>query len=153
MSIKTHDTTWIKAAIAAGVASAFAAVIWSVQNSIHCPSYLKNIPHHLFGNLKVRNVKSEKISKNLLVGGVAGSIIGAATALLLTPKAGRDLIEDAMRSFKDHPSSKTNGHPTLVKGRKIAKKTIEGLKMASNKKIQQPAKAVKKPAKSKTLGD
>lgn len=46
--------------------------------------------------------KSDAVNKNLLIGGVAGGLIGATAALLLAPKAGSELINDIAHTLK-HP--------------------------------------------------
>ncbi|MBP1154700.1 MULTISPECIES: YtxH domain-containing protein [unclassified Paenibacillus] len=45
-------------------------------------------------------MKAQKRSKDLMVGAVVGSVLGAVTALLLAPKSGRELRNDIVDGYQ-----------------------------------------------------
>jgi hypothetical protein len=102
--------------------------------------------------------KGEKVNKNFMLGGIAGGLIGAATALLLAPKAGYDLVKDLFLHFshgKEHtPADSAKSTPLKTGSRRGAsKKASRSVKKALP--IEKPLKiaervAPKSPVKRKT---
>lgn len=45
--------------------------------------------------------EEEETTKDLLIGGIAGAVLGAAIGLLLAPKAGEDLRQDIADTYED----------------------------------------------------
>jgi|GEM_PF-3523714 len=102
-------------------------------------------------NEKERKEKREIINKNVVLGGVAGGLVAAATALLLAPKAGSELIKDLAHPFsnegkEEHPpsSDSTSSIPTTESNKTKALSSKEGngsetdLKIETSKKKSPP---------------
>lgn len=88
-------------------------------------------------------------NRNFVIGGIAGSLVGAAVALLLAPKAGHDLLHDLSQPFQ-HKGRRSH-HVTSAKktARKSVSKVSHPHPMASHS--HSPVKAkVRKTASKKT---
>ena len=87
--------------------------------------------------------KSELPNKNLLIGGLAGGLIGAAAALLLAPKSGTDLVKELVNLLTEGSikPKKGNGKKKVVRHAAAALKVSKKPKPARTKE--------KKPRKSK----
>jgi gas vesicle protein len=61
------------------------------------------------------------------IGGIAGSLVGVTTALLLAPKSGNDLLEDISKTFqqkgKPSRSAKHKRLPAVIKHQAAANQT------------------------------
>lgn len=70
----------------------------------------------------VSEEEEEECNKDLLIGGLAGGVLGAVVALLLAPKAGEDLRQDLMDTYED-VSDKTQEFANSLskKGKAFAK--------------------------------
>lgn len=104
-------------------------------------SFYEELKH--FGNSPKKSVASEDIVKGTLL----GFLLGAGSALLLTPRSGKQLRKDLTETYQEM-AHRTRGvmrfinrHPTLKK--KILSITAKG------KSISKPR--AKKAAKSKTI--
>lgn len=76
--------------------------------------------------------KGDAVNKNLLIGGVAGGLIGATAALLLAPKSGSELMQDIAHTLK-HPGELV--HPTSRKSSssRSSSRKVSRRKSASSK--------------------
>jgi len=82
--------------------------------------------------------KKDAVNKGKIFGGIAGSLIGVATAILLAPKAGSDLMRDLAHLFTH---KKRFGREGKIK---IAKKISKSKKTVPAKTKHKEHKAVKK---------
>lgn len=118
----------------------------------------------LLRNNKVNSTprkNGELLNKRMLLGGMAGGVVAAATALLLAPKSGIELMKDIYSPFsrfvKDgriasliktkkqvHKKAKA---ATAVKKKSIAHNGAAVLAKAKKVRVKAPAKRVKTPAK------
>lgn len=99
MSDESHNhQLLIGAAVVAGVLGTLTAIMRS------------NIT--LAETREVANHTGEAVNKNMLLGGLAGGIIGAAAALVLAPKSGSELMKDIAHTLT-HPDELI--HPTSSK--------------------------------------
>jgi gas vesicle protein len=81
-----HQNLLIGAAVVAGVLGTLSALMRSNHTVHGWTAHARDAANHM--------MEGDMVNKNLLLGGVAGGLIGAAAALLLAPKAGSELIED-----------------------------------------------------------
>lgn len=90
--------------------------------------------------------KGDAVNKNMLLGGVAGGLIGAATALLLAPRSGTDLIKELTHPFskeerKEHGRSKSHKLASRKKGKKHKEASHSIQEEGHHKKSKRVAKA------------
>lgn len=105
----------------------------------------------------------EKVNKNLLLGGLAGGIIGAATALVLAPKSGSELMKDIAHTLthpgellhSSHPKTSAKSSSRKSSRSKSASSKTKGTeggepKFAESGKSLRPAFKKKSPSRKRT---
>ncbi|MBA3722364.1 MAG: YtxH domain-containing protein [Parachlamydiaceae bacterium] len=97
---KNHNTIFAGVAIAAGIAGIIATIFLSKPKKIstHWASTAQDAASKMMASL--RKSQMENFNKKFLIGSIAGGLVGAVTALLFTPKAGKDLINDITQSLQ-----------------------------------------------------
>ena len=105
---KNHQKILIGVALAAGLIGTLTTVLRFKRN--HRRGWMEQVKH-----LSRKQIfEKDLVNKKMILGGVAGGIIAATTALLLAPKSGRDLIKDWIHPIAQqlkqsrHLSSKKN---------------------------------------------
>lgn len=91
----------------------------------------------------------DMVNKKMILGGVAGGIVGAVAALFLAPKSGSELIKDITRPFThghSHSTSHKKGRSHPAKSRS-ARQTIS---KRSEKKEHHASTTKKAPARRRT---
>lgn len=128
---KHYQNLLIGSAVAvAGILGTLTGILGHKKNGSRWSKQAKNIMCKAMES-------GEHLNKKMILGGVAGGLIGAATALLLAPKSGSDLRKDI-------------AHPFLHQGsylRKISNK-LNLNKSASHKKASPKKKSSPHQAKS-----
>lgn len=138
MATRNKNNSIMAGAIAAGIAGSLAAAAylwpkktkgWSFPTQEKARSILSKLNGlNQFGQSKVNN--------KLLMGSLAGSVVGATTALLFAPKSGKGLVHDIMKSIHHNGAAKAKIRVTPKAMQVTKKKTVK--------------KSVKKPAKKST---
>lgn len=96
---RNRSTLLIGAAVAAGVVGTLTTLLWPRHRG--WASQVKGIANQVARGLRpLKRNENETLSKNFMIGGVAGGMIGATAALLLTPKSGKNLIKDLSDPFQ-----------------------------------------------------
>jgi len=140
MSQHSQKKFLIGAAVAAGILSTLASLLnskdrrdWTDQASDLADQYLD---------------RKEGINKNLLIGTVAGGVVGVTAALLLAPKAGSELIHDLYQPFQKSRKELKSKAKSLKKdiSQKISKIKAE-LKGKKTKKTKTRRTSLKSKAK------
>ena len=90
-------------ALAAGVIGTLTRVFGSPKRKPHWTNDAKDLAHQV---LDMKN----QVNTNMLLGGIAGGIVAAATALLLAPKSGEELLDDLTHPFSKKHSKKASHH-------------------------------------------
>jgi gas vesicle protein len=85
----------IGAAVVAGILGTLSALLKTNRTVQGWTEHAKDAANDLMD-------RGDAVNKNLLIGGVAGGLIGATAALLLAPKAGSELIQDIAHTLS-HP--------------------------------------------------
>ena len=144
MSEESNHNFIIGAAVVAGVLGTLSALMRSNSTVQGWTEQAREAASHAFD-------KGETFNKNMLLGGVAGGMIGAATALLLAPKAGSELMKDiahhlahpgelvhssSRKASSSRKSSRSKATSHKKSGKEEAKSTENGKsrKSASKKK-------------------
>lgn len=139
MSQKSQNKLIIGAAVAAGMLSTLASIL--------APKHHKNLSeqaHDLASNLYE---KKDVVNTNLLIGTVAGGVIGVTAALLLAPKAGSELIEDLYHPFqKARKEVKSKSKDVSKKASKVKHDVVKKVK-EKKKAVKAKASSVKKKVK------
>ncbi len=105
MSKEPNNNLMAGAAVIAGIIGAIAA-LFKRKETHGLREHAKEAAHLIFEH-------SDCVNKKMLLGGIAGGIIGATAALFLAPKAGSELLKDITQSLK-HPEelfSKSGSKP------------------------------------------
>lgn len=110
----------IGAAVAAGILGTLTGLLGIKKQSRGWTDQAKDIADRVMESGDIMNTK-------MILGGLAGGVVGAAAALLLAPKAGADLIKDLAKPFSDHVKSSRS-----TSSKSSAQKS--GSKKASSKK-------------------
>lgn len=104
---------------------------------------------------ELANQAGEAVNKNMLLGGLAGGIIGAATALVLAPKPGTELMKDIAHTLV-HPGelieptpSKKNASKSSPSKSSRSKKTLNKEKREEHEKSQSAISGRSKNSSSK----
>lgn len=115
---KNNQNLIVSVAVVAGILGTLSAFMSSNRKMQGWKEQAKNVASHVIE-------KKDIVNKNMLLGGMAGGLIGAATALLLAPKSGTDFIKDLTHPFShegEHPHqstlSKTASRKSAVKRKK-----------------------------------
>lgn len=139
---KYNQNLIVGAAVVAGILGTLSALVRSNRASQGWTERAKDIANHMLE-------KGEAVNKNMLLGGVAGGLIGATTALMLAPKAGLDLIKDIVHPFSEQ---KGNTRSTSRKSTKSnsRKKGAVSSTSAKNHPGHQHKEGIKRTEKSKT---
>ena len=141
MNAKNKPRYWLGALIASGVATGLAALIRIPQTSGEWPGRVRSMANDMIGNSNELYLKYKNINKNLVIGSIAGSVVGATVALLLAPKAGKDLIHDAIKSLRRVPLP---GHLNFAQPAKKTRKAVN----KGVKKVVRHVAAAKRVVKS-----
>lgn len=135
----------VGAAVAAGIAGTLATFFWP-ERERGLTEKAKKTANTMLDGLKNLNAKREGVmSQDFVIGSVAGSLIAATTALLLAPKAGKDLLSDISKFFQKAPKLKMQAQKKVQKG-------VQKYKRASineAKKVVRHAAAAKRVASRK----
>lgn len=99
--------------------------------------------------------KGEAVNKNMLLGGVAGGLIGATAALLLAPKAGSELMKDLAHPFshEEHARStsrRSASRKSTSRRKGIARSAKKSASHHEEGKSHKPAAKKKSPARRRT---
>lgn len=149
------------AAVAVGLLGTLTSILLPKRgNRAVWTEQAREVASNVIGNWgHVRSIKKET-NKNLVLGGIAGSIIGITTALLLAPKSGSDLIKDLSKSFQtevkratatNHQKSHSKKTPIHIKQRAAASssRALKSSSATGGKTKKQPT--VKKQRTSKKI--
>lgn len=118
---------WLGTAAVAGLLGTLRTLFWSQNNNRRTERWRNEQSRYTQRALNWMKSKTERSNKNLFLGGIAGSLMGAATALLLAPKAGKELIQDlaqpltGTRRSSHAPRKQTIRHQAAAK--RIQRKT------------------------------
>jgi gas vesicle protein len=85
---------YIGAAVVAGILGTLSALMRSSRTIRGWRGQAKDVAQQVLE-------KGEIMNKKMVLGGVAGGLIGAAAALLLAPKSGAEFIKDFSHPFSD----------------------------------------------------
>lgn len=135
----TNQNVMIGTAVMAGILGILSGLIRSNKK-------VKNWKEQARGMVRGHDQK-EIINKNLIVGGIAGGIIGATAALLLAPKSGSELIKDITHTLT-HPGELISSATTKKPSRKPAQK-----KGASAKTLKRSKKATSGKEEAKEVAE
>ncbi len=92
---------------------------------------------------------SDMVNKNMVLGGLAGGIVGAAAALLLAPKSGSELIKDITSfSFDGAHSHSTSHKKNTSRSSKRGGTAHKSSEKSPEKKARRSASS-KKPSSSR----
>ncbi len=143
---KNNQNLIVGVAVVAGILGTLSALVRSSQTIQDWAEQAKSSGSHAIE-------KSEAVNKNMLLGGVAGGLIGAAAALFFAPKAGSDLIKDFSHPFshqEEHPepSRKSTAKPVTKKNPPRKKEASSSVKNQPH--VAEEDKSSKSPAKKKT---
>ena len=139
---KNNQNLMVGAAVVAGLLGTLSALVRSNRTVKGWTEQAKNTASHMLE-------KGEMINKNMLIGGVTGGIIGAATALLLAPKSGSELMKDIAYSVS-HPGEMRRSTSRKSVSRSASKKSVAGKKRASSRGSVAKRKGMGKTGESKT---
>ncbi len=131
MTKENHNPgLYIGAAVVAGILGTLSALRHSSRTVQGWTDQAKDVAQQVLE-------KGEIMNKKMVLGGVAGGLIGAAAALLLAPKSGAELIKDL-----SHPFSNQGEHGKRSASRKTAarqsvsrKKGERSTKGAASRKV------------------
>lgn len=95
-----------------------------------------------------------EVNKNLLIGGVAGGLIGATAALLLAPKAGCELLQDIAHTLTHpgeliHPTSRKSSSRKSSRSKNVSSKAHKKEESKSGEKNKSRKSSSKKKATSR----
>lgn len=141
--LKHHQNKIIMSSVAAfavGLAGAITTYLTSQKKSKTLSSQAKKVAQDMMEGIKGWNwTHGERLNKNLFIGSIAGSVLGATAAVLLAPKSGKELIGNFIKLFQSHLDSKAE----VKKVGKVVKKTSKAVKHAatSSSKVVRRAAA------------
>lgn len=121
-----HHNLLIGAAVVAGILGTVSAIIRS------------NIT--VTETREVASQAGEAVNKNMLLGGLAGGIIGAATALVLAPKSGSELMKDIAHTFT-HPGELIHSTSGKKNSEKSSSKSSRSKNTSSKAKRKEHAES------------
>lgn len=122
---KYNQNLLIGAAVAAGIIGTLTSYLGFKKKGRKWSEQAKGIASHVLET-------GEALNKKLVLGSVAGGLVGAAAALLLAPKSGSDLIKDLAGPFSH----------------KVGEVRSEAAKSASHRSTALKKKASSSPKKS-----
>lgn len=132
MSQNSQKKFIIGAAVAAGVLSTLASILAPKQHK-EWGEQAQDLAAHLLN-------KKDSLNKNILIGTVAGGVVGVTAALFLAPKAGSELLQDLY-----HPFSSSH-KPVLSKAKSVKKdlsKKVSKVKTDLTDKVKEKKKEVR----------
>lgn len=112
------------AAVVAGVLGTLSALMRSNRSVKGWTEQAKDAAVHVW--------EGDVVNKNMMLGGLAGGLIGAATALLLAPKAGTDLIRDLTHPFSHQGERKRSSRKVSSSSRKSSARKRGGARSAKS---------------------
>jgi len=137
-----RNTFLVGAAVAAGLIGTLSSLLIPKKVKKGWVEQAKDIANHVTEDWNARPHTKEK---NLFLGGLAGSLVGVTTALLLAPKAGFDLIKDLSRSFQkaaDHAVKSTS--KTVKNAKKVARTAVTKQRAAASSQTAKKTSTAKK---------
>lgn len=93
---KYHHNLLVGASVAAGILGTVAQLLRHKNK----PGWIQKAKEK--ANSLLDRGSNELVNRKMIWGGIAGGILAAATALLLAPKSGSELIRDIRRPFSRH---------------------------------------------------
>jgi gas vesicle protein len=132
MSQNSQKKFLIGAAVAAGVLSTLASILAPKQHK-EWGEQAQDLASHLLD-------KKDRVNKNLLIGTLAGGVVGVTAALLLTPKAGSELLNDLYHPFSH---SRREVKSKVKSAKKTLSKKVSKVKADLTEKVKEKKKAIK----------
>lgn len=133
-----HQGIYIGAAVVAGILGTLSALMNSNRKVQEWTGQAKDVAQQVLE-------KGEMINKKMVLGGVAGGLIGAAAALLLAPKSGAELIKDL-----SHPFSHQGEHGRSTSRKSASRKSVAHKKGVRSARSGATHKATAKTAEHKS---
>lgn len=112
MATKNRNTL-MAGALAAGIAGslAAAAILWSKKNK-NGTFFSRERATNLLSKINGWNHFGQSKFNNKVFGSLAGTVIGATTALLFAPKSGKGLVHDIMKSIQKNKPARAKVQAT-----------------------------------------
>jgi gas vesicle protein len=135
MSNKYNQNLLIGAAVAAGILGTLTGLLGVKKTNKGWAGQAKDL------------LDGEMVNKNMVLGGVAGGLVGAAAALLLAPKSGAELIKDIAHPFTHEGTSKRSTSRKSASHKKSSSRSTKGKSSRkTSEKKEHHASATRKPA-------
>ena len=127
------------------IGTAFNGIVGTISTFLEPKSRGEKIIHHVQEFAEQLNLLRRKnhFNRNLFIGGIAGGLVGAATALLLAPKSGEKLIKGISETLHLN-GARREARRKLIK-RKV--KAVSKRVHAAETRVKKKAKAVKRRVK------
>lgn len=135
MSNKYNQNLLIGAAVAAGILGTLTGLLGVKKTNRGWTGQAKDL------------LDGEMVNKNMVLGGVAGGLVGAAAALLLAPKSGAELLHDITHPFTHEGTTKRSSSRKSASHKKSSSRSAKGKSSRrSSEKKEHHASASKKPS-------